>query len=72
MPPDDQEHAPARPVPWARLLLLIPFAAMLWVPFYNRVDPTVWGLPFFYWYQLAWVVLGGVIIGIVYRIEHRA
>ena len=38
------EHKPARPVPWARLLLLIPFIAILWVPFYNSVEPT-WVLP---------------------------
>jgi hypothetical protein len=28
------------------------------------------GIPFFYWYQLLWIILGAVIIAIVYRIEH--
>ena len=41
------EHLPARPVAWARLLLLIPFIAVLWVPFYNSVQPTLAGVPFF-------------------------
>ena len=64
------EHLPARPVVWARLLLLIPFIAVLWVPFYNSADPMLYGVPFFYWYQLLWIILGAVIIGIVYRVEH--
>ena len=64
------EHLPARPVAWARLLLLIPFIAVLWVPFYNSLQPTLAGVPFFYWYQLLWIILGAVIIIIVYRLEH--
>ena len=64
------EHLPARPVAWARLLLLIPFIAVLWVPFYNSAEPTLAGVPFFYWYQLLWIILGAVIIVIVYRLEH--
>jgi hypothetical protein len=64
------EHAPARPMAWARLLLILPFIAMLWVPFYNSAEPMVYGVPFFYWYQLLWIILGAVIIGIVYRPEH--
>jgi uncharacterized protein DUF3311 len=42
---------------WWNLLLLIPFVALLWVPFYNRLDPTLFGIPFFYWYQFLWVFL---------------
>ena len=64
------EHLPAHPAPWARLLLLIPFIAVLWVPFYNRIDPVWAGVPFFYWYQLLWIILSAVIIAIVYRFEH--
>ncbi|MBV9989956.1 MAG: DUF3311 domain-containing protein [Alphaproteobacteria bacterium] len=44
------------------LLLLLPFAAMLWVPSYNRVEPELAGIPFFYWYQLMWIVLGALIL----------
>ena len=41
--------------PWIFLLLLVPYVALLWVPFYNHHDPVLWGFPFFYWYQLAFV-----------------
>jgi len=52
-------------------LLLIPFAAMLWVPFYNRALPAIAGIPFFYWYQLLWIPLGALLLLLVYRIEER-
>jgi len=43
-------------------LLLIPFIALLWVPFYNFVEPALWGVPFFYWYQFLWVILTSALI----------
>ena len=55
---------------WARLLLLIPFVAVLWMPFYNRAQPEVFGFPFFYFYQLVWILLSSAVIGIVYHAEH--
>jgi len=63
------EHKPVRPLPWARLLLLVPFVAMLWVSSYNAVEPMVAGIPFFYWYQLGWILLSAVIIAFVYAME---
>jgi hypothetical protein len=44
------------------LLLLMPFVALLWVPFYNSIEPSIWGIPFFYWYQFLWVFLTSVLI----------
>jgi hypothetical protein len=46
-------------------LLLAPFIAELWPPLYNRMDPQLFGLPFFYWYQLLWVILTSVLLTIV-------
>ncbi len=54
---------------WARLLLLLPFLGMLWVSSYNSVEPTVAGVPFFYWYQLLWVLLSAAIVAVVYVTE---
>lgn len=54
-----------------RLLLLLPFIALLWIPFYNRELPALFDFPFFYWYQLAWVPLTALIIWIVFRAEAR-
>lgn len=54
---------------WPRFLLVIPFLLVIWVPFYNRVEPTLAGIPFFYWYQLAAVVVGALVTLIVYLLE---
>lgn len=51
------------------LLLLVPFIAMLWVPFFNRLQPALDGIPFFYWYQILWVALTAGILWIVYMVE---
>jgi hypothetical protein len=66
---DTNEHRPVRVVIWARLLLILPFIAMLWVSSYDRVEPMIAGIPFFYWYQLGWVIFGAVIIGFIYLVE---
>jgi hypothetical protein len=54
-----------------RLLLLLPFIALLWIPFYNRELPSLFSFPFFYWYQLLWVPLTAILIWIVFRAESR-
>lgn len=51
---------------WWYLLFIIQFVAALWPPFYNRIDPTWIGIPFFYWYQLLLVIVGAVLTAIVY------
>ncbi|HTH73282.1 MAG TPA: DUF3311 domain-containing protein [Trinickia sp.] len=47
-------------------LLVIPWIAMIWVPSYNKVEPQLGGFPFFYWYQLFWVLASAIITAIVY------
>ncbi len=47
----------------AYLLLLLPFAGTLSVPLYNYARPTLFGIPFFYWYQLGWVLLTAALLG---------
>ena len=39
---------------------------MVWPPLYNRLEPSWIGMPFFYWYQLLWVIIGAVLTAIVY------
>jgi Protein of unknown function (DUF3311) len=51
---------------WWYLLFVIQFVAVLWPPFYNKADPYWIGIPFFYWYQLLWVIVGAVLTAIVY------
>lgn len=49
------------------ILLLAPFAGLLWVPFYNHQKPLLLGFPFFYWYQIAWVPLTSIIIRLAWK-----
>jgi Protein of unknown function (DUF3311) len=50
------------------LLLLIPLVALLYPPLYDQRDPELFGFPFFYWYQFAWVPLTAGITYFVYRV----
>ena len=53
---------------WAviAVLLLAVLVATLWVPLYNKLTPALGGWPFFYWYQLLWVIIGAILTAIVY------
>ena len=48
-------------------LLLIPIVVPLMPALYNRVEPTLLGLPFFYWGQLAFAFLASAVIAFVHR-----
>ena len=64
-----EAHEPIPRASWTRLLLIMPFLAMLWVPSYNKIAPTLFDLPFFFWYQLLWVLLCSATVGVVYLVE---
>jgi hypothetical protein len=55
---------------WWYLLLLVPLVGLLWVPIYAKQDPELWGFPFFYWYQFAWVP-GSVVITVLVYLQTR-
>ncbi|HVB28035.1 MAG TPA: DUF3311 domain-containing protein [Mycobacteriales bacterium] len=65
--PGPTASRPARAVRrYLYVLLLLPFAGTLWVSRYARITPRLGGFPFFYWYQLAWVVASALIVAVVY------
>lgn len=53
------------------LLLLPPYVALLWVGSYDWPAPALFGIPFFYWYQLAWIPVGALLLYPIYRAEER-
>ena len=53
------------------LWIVVPFIALLWVPIFNRIEPTLFGIPFFYWYQAAGTILGALCIVPVYLFKKR-
>lgn len=54
------------------VLLAAPFVAYLSIPSYNRIEPRLGGFPFFYWWQLMWVVLTGVFIWVAFLLTRVA
>jgi len=70
--PDSRGAAdqPERRAPGARAwyaLLIVPFVGLLWVPIYATGEPRLFGFPFFYWYQFAWVPVTALLTWIVFR-----
>jgi hypothetical protein len=53
-----------QPSRWWYALLVLPLLGLLYPPLYATRDPEIAGVPFFYWYQFAWVI-GAVIITLV-------
>ena len=53
------------------LLLIVPYIAVLWPPFYDRTAPELAGIPFFYWYQMLWIAIGALILLPIYFAEER-
>ncbi len=53
------------------LCLIAPFVAMLWVGSYAKTDPAFIGIPFFYWYQMAWVLLSTALTATAYVLWQR-
>jgi hypothetical protein len=68
MKPEPERKAESRPrrSRWV-LLLLLPYLGLCFPIIYARATPALWGFPFFYWYQLVWVVLASTLLAIVYR-----
>lgn len=56
----------------AGVLLLIPIVALMWVSSYARVEPRLWGFPFFIWYQFLWVFLCSAMTYGAYRLVLKA
>jgi hypothetical protein len=50
------------------LFLLIPCALAVWVPLYNFETPALFGIPFFYWFQILVVGVSSLCIFIADRL----
>ncbi|MET9968278.1 DUF3311 domain-containing protein [Streptomyces sp. NPDC006356] len=53
------------------LCLIAPFVAMLWVGSYAKTDPEFAGIPFFYWYQMLWVLISTLLTMVAYKLWQR-
>ncbi|MFI1162731.1 DUF3311 domain-containing protein [Streptomyces sp. NPDC020801] len=53
------------------LCLVAPFVAMLWVGSYAKAGPAFIGVPFFYWYQMLWVLVSTALTLTAYQLWQR-
>jgi hypothetical protein len=68
--PEIPTRGPARPAPYviSGILLVVGIVLPLIVPIYARQDPDLFGMPFFYWYQILWIFIEAFLLWIVYLI----
>jgi hypothetical protein len=52
-------------------LVLVAVAIPLLTPLYNRIQPRLFGLPFFYWAQMAFIGLAACVTTVVYQATKR-
>lgn len=66
-PPDTTRMVARRQLVY--VLFLAVAVVSLWVPLYNRTEPSLAGIPFFYWFQIAWIVVSGISVAIAYWMD---
>jgi membrane protein required for beta-lactamase induction len=72
-----QEVSAAPKIPFARrpslgalLLALVPFVSLCFsVPLWDRIQPTLLGLPFNLFWLIVWIILSSVCLALARRIE---
>lgn len=54
------------------ILTLVPFIGILgFLPFINKIEPYVLGMPFYMFWMAMWVVLTSVTLAIMYKLDPR-
>ncbi|TQC41329.1 DUF3311 domain-containing protein [Rhodococcus sp. WS4] len=75
-PPSAPPDNPRPPLSWTKrvicaVLVATPVVLALSVPLYQRTEPTLGGLPFFYWFQMTMAVAAACGCGATYFIAFR-
>jgi hypothetical protein len=72
-PPAEPRSTPSRAGDRSRWhwLLAVAVVVPLLAPLYNRVQPRVFGLPFFYWAQIAFIGLAAGVTTAVYQVTKK-
>jgi hypothetical protein len=72
MPAENGAPSKRRKGSWWYLLFVVQFLVILWPPFYNKAEPVLLGIPFFYWFQLLWVLVSAVFTAVVYLMTRES
>lgn len=65
----DDRSRRLRPFHW--LAVVPPVALLSGIPFVNRVEPYVLGLPFLLFWIVLWVVLTSITMGVILVLDRR-
>jgi hypothetical protein len=59
---------------WILVLVLLAPAVVvpLLVPLYDRAEPTLWGFPFFFWFQFAMIVAAAALTLTAFLVSTKA
>ena len=59
---------------WTVIVVLLAPAVLvpLYVPLYDKVDPTLLGFPFFFWFQFLLIILVSVVTVLAYYLAKAA
>jgi hypothetical protein len=72
-PGDSRRAARARVFKVIAYALLLGECLVILIPsIYGRPTPKLFGIPFFYWFQLAWIIVGMAVTGLAYLLVLRA
>ena len=67
---DSRPPAPSRGLWIAITVILLPAVVVpLWVPLYDKVDPRLNGWPFFFWFQMAMIVVATSLTVVAYALS---
>jgi uncharacterized membrane protein len=72
-PPPPRTAAPSRGL-WILICVLLapPVVLPLLVPLYDSTDPTLFGWPFYFWFQMAMIILAVVLTVVAYYLAKTA
>lgn len=56
----------ARRAVWIFALFAVPYVPVMWVALYNHVQPALFGIPFFYWFQFVWIIATAIVTAVAY------
>jgi hypothetical protein len=56
----------------AGVLLALGIVVPLLVPLYDQEDPSLWGFPFYYWFQFLLIPIVSVMTFVAFRLSLRA
>ncbi len=71
-PPSKPPRLPTPAAVLVAVLLAIPLIALAAIPTFSRETPHLLGWPFFYWYQVLWVLITPVLTYAAYIVIKRA